>query len=66
MRQLLVTLVRSTNSANKKQIATVQALGLSKIGDMVLQDNNGAILGMIDKVSHLVTVEEVEVEEAAE
>lgn len=66
MRQLLVTLVRSTNGANQKQIDTVQALGLRKIGDQVLQENNKAILGMVAKVNHLVTAEEVEVEEVAE
>lgn len=66
MRQLLVTLVRSINSANKKQIGTVQALGLRKIGDQVLQEKNDAILGMIARVNHLVEAEEVEVEEVAE
>ncbi len=66
MTKLLVTLIRSTNSARKNQIANVEALGLRKIGDAALHENNPAVQGMIHKVSHLLKVEEVEVEEAAE
>lgn len=56
--QLKITLVRSTANANKKQVATVEALGLRKINSSVLRDNIPSVLGMIDKVSHLVKVEE--------
>lgn len=66
MRQLLITLKRSTSGAKKNQLDNLQALGLRKLGDQVLQQNNAAILGMIAKVRHMVTVEEVEVEEVAE
>lgn len=65
MKQLLVTQVRSSNKCTKKQLANLQALGLSKINEQVLHEDNAAIRGMCNKVSHLVLVEEVEVEEEA-
>lgn len=55
---LKIKLVRSTIKALEKQKATVAALGLRKIGQVVEQQDNVQIRGMIDKVSHLVQVEE--------
>lgn len=55
---LKITLVRSTNGSKKNQIDTVKALGLKKIGSSVTQKDNPQIRGMINKVSHLVKVEE--------
>ncbi|NMA18450.1 MAG: 50S ribosomal protein L30 [Clostridiaceae bacterium] len=60
MAQLRITLLRSTNSARKDQVATVHALGLRKIGHTVIQPDNKAIRGMVHKVRHLVVAEEVE------
>ncbi len=60
MAQLRVTLLRSLNGAKKNQIATAQALGLSKIGQQVLHRDNDAIRGMVSRVAHLVAVETVE------
>lgn len=59
MAQLQITLVKSTNKAKEKQVATVKALGLGKIGTVVVQNDNPQIRGMIKVVSHLVKVEEV-------
>ena len=59
MAQLQITLVKSTNKAKEKHVATVKALGLSKIGTVVVQQDNPQIRGMIKVVSHLVKVEEV-------
>ncbi|MCL2837510.1 MAG: 50S ribosomal protein L30 [Oscillospiraceae bacterium] len=56
---LKITLMRSTAGRKKDQIATVQALGLRKIRHTVEQKDNPAIRGMINRVSHLVSVEEV-------
>ena len=53
-----VTLVKSTIGAIPKQRATVEALGLKKIGKTVELPNNDATKGMIWHVSHLVKVEE--------
>ncbi|HHU03576.1 MAG TPA: 50S ribosomal protein L30 [Fastidiosipila sp.] len=60
MAQLRVTLLRSLSGVKKNQIATAEALGLHKIGQQVLHQDNEAIRGMLNRVSHLVVVEEVE------
>ncbi len=57
---LKITLTKSTIGCKKDQIATVQALGLKKMHSTVVKDDNDAIRGMIFKVKHLVTVEEVD------
>ena len=54
-----VTLVKSTNGILKEQQDTVKALGLTKIRTFNVLPDNAAIRGMIFKVKHLVTVEEV-------
>ena len=59
MAKLKITLVKSTNKVVAKQKATVQALGLKKIGSTVEQEDNAQIRGMINAVSHLVKFEEV-------
>lgn len=59
MAKLKITLVKSINKAKKDQVATVKALGLKKIGSFVEQNDNPQIRGMINKVSHLVAVEEI-------
>ena len=56
---LKITLTKSTIGCQKDQIATVQALGLKKLHSSVTPADNAAIRGMIFKVKHLVTVEEV-------
>ena len=53
-----VTLVKSTIGANPTHRATVEALGLKKIGKTVELPNNDATKGMIWHVRHLVKVEE--------
>ncbi len=59
MADLKITLVKSTNSANKNHCATIAALGLHKIGQSVIQKDSLPVRGMIRKVAHLVTCEEV-------
>ena len=60
MAKLEVTYTKSAIGYNKKQKATVEALGLRKLNQTVLHDDNDVIRGMVHKVSHLVTVKEVE------
>lgn len=60
MAQLKITLLKSMSGAKEPQIKTCEALGLHKIGHKVLHQDNDAIRGMINRVSHLVAVEEVE------
>ena len=59
MAKLKITLIRSINKAKENQVATVKALGLKKIGSVVEQNDNPQIRGMVTKVSHLVSVEEI-------
>lgn len=54
-----ITLVRSPLGRKPNQRRTVEALGLRKIRQSVEKELNGPIQGMINTVSHLVTVEEV-------
>ena len=60
MSKLKITLVKSVIGRKKDQIATVEALGLKKIRDVVEHNDTPAIRGMVSKVSHLVSVEEAE------
>ena len=55
---LKITLVKSTIGCKKDQIATVEALGLKKIGETVTPPNNAATMGKVKKVIHLVEVTE--------
>ena len=58
-KQMKITLVKSTISSLKNHKANVQALGLRKIGQSVIKVDNDAMRGMIFKVKHLVSVEEI-------
>ncbi len=53
-----VTLVKSAIGYTVRQKATVRALGLRRLGQTVEHMDTPAIRGMINKVSHLVRVEE--------
>ncbi len=53
-----ITLTKSPIGYEKSQKATVQALGLRKMNQTVEQEDTPVIRGMVNKVSHLVTVEE--------
>ena len=57
--EIKITLVKSTIGAIPKHKKTVQALGLNKTNSTVIQQDNAAIRGMIQQVSHLVKVEEI-------
>lgn len=59
MAKVKVTQVRSTIKRPKNQKLTMQALGLTKIGKTVEVEADAAIQGMIRKVNHLITVENV-------
>ncbi len=59
MADIKITLVKSTNRSTKIHAATIAALGLHKIGQSVIKTDNEAMRGMVHKVAHLVTCEEV-------
>ena len=59
MNKVLVTQIRSTIKRPKRQVLTIQALGLGKLNRTVEKDLTPQIAGMINKVRHLVDVKEV-------
>ena len=59
MAELKVTLVRSTIAEKPKARGTVRALGLRKIGDTNVLPDRPEIRGMINRVPHLIAVEEM-------
>ncbi|AXN39137.1 50S ribosomal protein L30 [Peribacillus sp. NPDC060186] len=56
--KLEITLTRSLIGRPEDQRVTVNTLGLRKMHQTVVHDDNPAIRGMITKVAHLVTVKE--------
>jgi large subunit ribosomal protein L30 len=59
MGKVKITQVRSIIDRPKRQKATIKALGLRKINHSVVHEATPQILGMVEKVSHLIKVEEV-------
>jgi large subunit ribosomal protein L30 len=59
MSRLKVTQRRSVIGRPKDQKDTIRRLGLHRIRDSVVKDDRPEVRGMIEKVRHLVDVEEV-------
>ena len=55
---LKVTLKKSIIKATESQRATVRGLGLRKVNSTRLLQDTAEVRGMLNKVVHLVTVEE--------
>lgn len=60
MSKVKVTLVHSANKASPAQRDTVRGLGLRKREQTVVVEDTPSTRGMIEKVEHLVEVEQVE------
>ena len=60
MATLKITQIKSRIGATAKQCANLDALGLHRINHTVTHSDSAIILGMLNKVKHLVTVEVVE------
>jgi large subunit ribosomal protein L30 len=60
MARLKVTQVRSVIGSKQNQRDTLRSLGLKRIHDVVVKEDRPEIRGMVDTVTHLVQVEEVE------
>ena len=58
MAKIKVKQIRSAIKRPQNQKRTLEALGLRKIGQVVEHDDTPNILGMINKVKHLVSTEE--------
>lgn len=57
-KKIKITLIKSPIGAVPKNRKTVEALGLNKINKTVEMPDNAATRGMIQRVRHLVKVEE--------
>ena len=58
MAKVRITLRKSLIGADKRQVATVKALGLGKINSSAEHEGTPQILGMVAKVNHLVSIEQ--------
>lgn len=58
MAKLQITLTRSVIGRPETQRKTVEALGLKNTNSSVVVEDNPAIRGQINKVKHLLTIEE--------
>ncbi len=59
-KKLEITLTRSVIGRQENQRVVVKTLGLRKMHQTVVHEDNAAIRGMVNKVSHLLTVKELE------
>jgi large subunit ribosomal protein L30 len=59
-KKLRITYRKSIIGYNKKQRATILALGLRKLHQTVEHSDSPEIRGMINRVNHLIMVEEVD------
>lgn len=57
--QLRVTQTRSPIGGTRRQRATLRTLGLHRIGESTIQDDEPRVRGMIRAVAHLVSISEV-------
>jgi large subunit ribosomal protein L30 len=59
MAKIKVTQINSRIGSTKRQKATLDALGLTRLNRVVEHNDTPQIKGMIEKVNHLVKVEKV-------
>ncbi len=57
VKTIKITLVKSLIGCKKDQIATAEALGLKKVGDVTTQPDNACTQGKVKKIIHLIQVE---------
>jgi len=62
-KRLRITWVKSAIGYSQRQKDTIKALGLRRLGDRVEREDSPSLRGMMQKVSHLVKVEEIETEQ---
>lgn len=59
MAKIRVTQVKSSIGSTKSQKATIESLGLKKLNTPVEHEATPQIMGMVNKLRHLLNVEEV-------
>ena len=59
MAKVRVKQVKSAIKRPENQKRTLEALGLRKLGQVVEHETSPSVLGMIDKVKHLIVTENI-------
>ena len=59
MAKLKITQVKSKNGATQRQIANLESLGIRRLHQTVEVELTPVTKGMVEKVRHLVSVEEI-------
>ncbi len=59
MAKIKITQVKSSIGSTKRQKATLEALGLRNLQQTVEHEATPQIIGMVNKMRHLITIEEV-------
>jgi large subunit ribosomal protein L30 len=58
-KQIRITYTKSAIGYSQRQKGTIRALGLKHLGDRVEHDDTPVVRGMVEKVRHLVQVEDI-------
>jgi len=59
MAKIKITQIKSSIGSTKRQKATLEALGLKKLNNPIVHEATPQIVGMVNKMRHLISVEEV-------
>lgn len=59
MSKLQIKQIKSINGTTKHQRAVLRSLGLKRLHQTVVRENRAEFVGMINKVSHLIEVQQV-------
>jgi large subunit ribosomal protein L30 len=59
MAKLKITQVKSSIGYTKRQKLTLESLGLKKLNTPIVHEATPQIVGMVNKLRHLISVEEV-------
>lgn len=60
MARLKVTQIKSEIGCKQNQRETLRSIGLKRIGDSIVKEDRPEIRGMLNTVTHLISVEEVD------
>lgn len=59
MTKIKITQIKSKIGSTKRQKRTLEALGIKKLNGSVEKEGTPQVLGMVNKIKHLLKVEEV-------
>ncbi len=59
MAKIRITQIKSKNGKPERQKRTLEALGIHKLNHSVEHEATPQILGMVNKISHLIRVEKI-------